>query len=67
MPREKEAYRDNLEGVLGFLREKYNDSRRVLNIKDVQTYTGRCYSYVKRNYFSDRQFISAETFARMLS
>ena len=30
MAREKEAYRDNLESVITFLRERYGDNRRAL-------------------------------------
>lgn len=67
MPREKESYRDNLEGITVFLKEKYNDNRHFLSIADVREYLGRSYNYIRRNFGIDRQGISAERFARMLS
>ena len=48
MPREKAAYRENLESVLQFLGDKYGDRRHLLCIKDVQDYTGTCYDFAKR-------------------
>lgn len=67
MPREKESYRDNLEGVINFLREKYSDERRYLSIGDVKEYLGRSYDFVRDNFKIGRVGISAEKFARMLS
>ncbi len=67
MPREKPAYRDNLESVLRFLREKYGDNRHLMLMCDVQEYTGRKYGYCKKHYLAGRKDISAETFARTLS
>lgn len=68
MPKEKASYRDNLEAILGFLREKYNDSRHILRIRDVQEYSGFSYDYVKKHFILGRdKAISAEKFARILS
>lgn len=67
MPREKESYRDNLEGVINFLREKYSDERRYLSIGDAKEYLGRSYDFVRDNFKIGRVGISAEKFARMLS
>ena len=67
MPREKESYRDNLEGIIEFLRNKYNDSRRFLSIQDVKGYTGRSYDFIHDHFGVDRNGISAEKFARLLS
>ncbi len=68
MAREKEAYRDNLESVITFLRERYGDNRRALIKKDVCVYLGRSFDYVVRHYFQDnRKELTAETFARMIS
>lgn len=67
MPREKESYRDNLEGIIEFLRNKYNDSRRFLTIRDAMEYTGFSYKIVHNRFGVDRNGISAEKFARLLS
>lgn len=67
MPREKPAYRDNLESILNFLKDKYGDNRHLLLMDDLKEYTGRKYDYCKKNYIPDRKDISAETFARLLS
>ena len=63
MPREKAAYRENLESVLQFL----GDRRHLLCIKDVQDYTGTCYDFAKRTFLGGKKYISAETFAKNLS
>lgn len=66
MPREHPAYRDNLESILNFLREKYHDNRHLLSISDVQEYSGRSYKFV-RGYFNVGKIgITAESFARKL-
>lgn len=65
--KEKEAYRDNLEAILSFLRDKYNDGRHILRITDVQEYSGFSYEYVKKHFLDGGKSISAETFARALS
>lgn len=67
MPREKESYRDNLEGIINFLRNEYSDERRFLSIGDVKKYLGRSYDFVHDNFQIGRAGISAEKFARMLS
>lgn len=67
MPREKEAYRDNLESILEFLNSKYGDNRHLLSNTDLQEYTGKKYDYVRENYLICRRYVSAETFARQLS
>lgn len=67
MPKEKEAYRDNLESVLTFLKEKYGDNRHMLGNKDLREYTGLKYDYVRENFLKKKPYVSAETFARMLS
>ena len=67
MPREKESYRDNREGIIEFLRNKYNDSRRFLTLRDTMEYTGFSYKVVHNRFGVDRNGISAEKFARLLS
>lgn len=67
MGREKEAYRNNLESVLEFLKTKYGDGRHMLNNLDLREYTGLGYDYVRKNYLKGNRYVSAETFSRMLS
>ena len=67
MPREKESYRDNLEGIIGFLRDKYGDDRRFLSLQDVCGYTGRSYGFIRKHFEIDKYGISVEKFARLLS
>lgn len=67
MPREKEAYRDNLESLKGFLDKKYGDGRHLMNVKDVCEYTGRSFDFVKKHYDVPKIGVSMETFARRLS
>ena len=67
MPREKAAYRENLESGLQVLGDKYGDRRHLLCIKDVQDYTGTCYDFAKRTFLGGKKYISAETFAKNLS
>lgn len=67
MPREKEAYRDNLESLKCFLDEKYGDNRHLMNVKDICEYTGRSFDFVKKHYGIKKIGISIETFARQLS
>jgi len=61
-------YRSNLEGVCNYLEKTYGDGRKMLNVKDVSTYTGRSCRTVKKRYFKvDSIIISAESFARILA
>lgn len=67
MPREKEAYRDNLESLIKFLDYKYGDGRHLMSIKDICEYTGRSFDFVKKHYEIKKIGVSIETFARKLS
>lgn len=67
MPREKPAYRDDLESILDFLRNKYKDERHYLSIADIKEYLGRSYDFIRKHFNVGRSGISAESFARMLS
>lgn len=67
MPREKEAYRDNLELILTFLKNKYNSDRVMLSNTDIQEFTGLKYDYVRQNYMNGERFISAAVLARKIS
>ena len=67
MPKEKEAYRDNLESLKGFLETKYSDNRHLMCVKDVCEYTGRSFDFIKKHYAVPRSGITIETFARKLS
>lgn len=67
MPREKEAYRDNIESIMNFLNKKYGDNRHLMNIKDICEYTGRSFDFVKKYYKIEKVGMSVETFARKLS
>ena len=49
MPREKEAYRDNLESLKEFLDKKYGDNRHLMNVKDVCEYMGRSFDFIKKH------------------
>lgn len=66
MPREHPAYRDNLESILAFLRNKYGDNRHMLSIGDVKEYLSRSYDFVRDNFGISRHGITAESFARKL-
>lgn len=67
MSREPKSYRDNLEGILEFLRNKYGDNRHFLTLRDTMEYTGFSYKVVHNRFGVDRNGISAEKFARLLS
>lgn len=67
MPREKEAYRDNLEGLKSFLDDKYGDERHLMTVKDVCEYTGRSFDFVKKYFCIRKAGVTIETFARQLS
>ena len=67
MPREKEAYRDNLESLLEFLKNKHNDNRHLMTIKDVCEYTGRSFDFIKKHYGISKTGVTVETLARKLS
>ena len=67
MPKEKEAYRDNLESLISFLHTKYGDNRHLMTITDVCEYVGRSFDFVKRYYGIDKVGVTVETFARKLS
>lgn len=63
MPRERPAYRDNLQDILEFF-----GGRRLLTIQDVRAYTGLVdQRTIKRHFPFDGRFISAPTLARCLS
>lgn len=62
MPREKEAYRDNLEAILNFTEGKF-----LLNIQEVADFCGIKRDTAKNRFFKDKNFVSAATLARMLS
>lgn len=64
---EKAAYRDNLELILKFLRDKYGCDRAMLCNKDVQEFTGLKYDYVKRKYMGNERYISVAVLAREIS
>ena len=67
MPREKEAYRDNLELILEFMKNKYDCKKMMMNNKDIQEFTGLKYKYVKENYMDGQAFVSVAVFARKIS
>ena len=62
MPREKEAYRDNLEQILNF-----TGGKQVLNITEVANFTGIGRHTVVKKYPFKKGSISAATLARELS
>jgi len=62
VPREKEAYRDNLVALL-----EYFGDRRLLSAKDVAAYCGRDPRYVRRLYSIGREGITIPTLARKMS
>jgi len=67
MGKEKEAYRDNLELIISFMKEKYNESKMMMSNKDVQEFTGLKYDYVRKNFMSGEQYISVAVLARKIS
>lgn len=67
MPREKATYRDNLEGILSFVREKYGDNRHVININDLIEYTGLCRRTIYKRYTNGEKYTTCENFARQIS
>ena len=67
MPREKEAYRDNLESLKDFLDKKYGDDRHLMNVKDVCEYMGRSFDFIKKHYDVKKTGFTIETFTRKLS
>lgn len=63
MPRERPAYRDNLQDILEFF-----GGKRVLSIQDVRQYTGMVDLRTIKRHFPVRDgIISAATLARYLS
>jgi len=62
MPREKEAYLDNLEQLTEFF-----DGKRLLTARDVASYCGRDARYVRRIYKIGREGITLPTLARRMS
>lgn len=63
MPRERPAYRDNLEDILSF-----TGGKRILTINDVRQYTGLVNSRtIKRHFPIQKGVISAATLARCLA
>lgn len=67
MPREKEAYRDNLELIMEFMKNKYQGNKMMMSNKDIQEFTGLKYDYVRKNYMQGETFISVAVFARKIS
>lgn len=63
MPRERPAYRDNLEDILAF-----TGGRRVMTIADVRKYTGMVDNRTVKRHFPIRDgIIAAATLARCLA
>lgn len=64
MPREKEAFRDNLERI-----NEFHPNGELLNIGEVMQFTGLGYDAVKRTFkFSvNGKYISKAALARALS
>ena len=62
MPREKEAYRDNLVALMEYFGEK-----RLLTARDVARYCGRDYRYVQKLYQIGKGGITLPTLARKMS
>ena len=62
MPREKEAYRDNLERIIA----RYPD-KELLTVKEVCVFLGRDYQTVKKLIPFKNNYISVATLARCLS
>ena len=62
MPREKEAYRDNLERLC----EKFPD-KELLNVSEVVKFLGVSRRYVEKAYPFKGNKISKATLARILS
>lgn len=67
MPREKEAYRDNLELVLDFMNKKYPDGKMMMSNQDIREFTGLKYDFVRKNYMQGQAFVSVAVFARAIS
>ena len=63
MARERQDYRDNLEGIL-----KFTGDIHTLKVNKVVEYTGLSFNTVKKYFhFNKLGFITAETLARELS
>ena len=62
MPREKEAYRDNLERLKSVFPDK-----ELLNIKEVSTFCGIDVRTVKKIFNITDKYISIASLARKLS
>lgn len=63
MPRERPAYRDNLEDILSF-----TGGKRMLTTADVRRYTGLVdIRTIKRHFPIQKGVISAPTLARCLA
>lgn len=62
MPREKEAYRDNL----ALLMEAFPD-KKLLCVMDVAKWAGRDRRLIKKLYFKDKAFLSIAELARRIS
>jgi hypothetical protein len=62
MPREKPAYRDNIERIKLMFPDK-----EVLSIKDVQKFSGLDYRTVKKLFDMPKNYISVAKLARELS
>lgn len=63
MPRERPAYRDNLQDILEF-----SSGKRILTLDDVRRYTGiKDDRTLKRHFPFQGRIISAPTLARCLA
>ena len=62
MPREKEAFRDNLERLLAFMPE-----REMLCMKDVSKFTGLDIKTVKKLFTFKNNYVSKASLARQMS
>ena len=63
MPREKEAYRDNLEQILNF-----SNGKQMLSVTEATKFLGINRKTVLKLFpFGDRNYISAATLARAMS
>lgn len=69
MTQQSEAiYRANLEGVCEFIKIKYGDNRRTLNVHDVAEYMAQCRNTVRKKYFKrGSSIVTIENFARIIS
>ncbi len=62
MPRERETYRPELEGILAF-----TGGKNLLTITDVATYLGKKREWCKEHFFGDAKNITATALAMKLA